>query len=63
MAANDDDWIANVLSYARYQFGNTAKNKNAPSPVVTSKEVKALRKINAARNKAWTLDELKNIKE
>ena len=63
MAANDDDWIANVLSYARYQFGNTAKNKNAPSPVVTSKEVKALRKINAARNKVWTLDELKNIKE
>ena len=63
MAANDDDWIANVLSYARYQFGNTGKNKNVSSPVVTSKEVKALRKKVADRNKAWTLDELKNIKE
>jgi len=63
MEANNDRWIANVLSYARYQFGNIPKNNSSMSPIVTSKEVKDMRTKVAGRNKAWTLDELKTVKD
>ena len=63
MAANSNGWIANVLSYARYQFGDNPKNKKSPSPIVTSGEVNKIRKENTGRNKAWTLEELKNLKQ
>ena len=62
MADNSNGWIANVLSYARYQFGNMPKDKKS-SPIVTSNEVKEIRKEVEGRNTPWTLDELKSVKE
>ena len=62
MAANSDRWIARVLSYARYEFGNNHGNKNVLSPIVTADEVKKIREENKSRNKAWTLEELNNKK-
>ncbi|MDQ2863484.1 MAG: cytochrome C, partial [Bacteroidota bacterium] len=61
MADNGNGWIANVLSYARYQFGDNPKDKKL-SPIVTSKEVEAIRKELAGRKTPWTLDELKSVK-
>ena len=52
MGANDDEWLASVLSYIRYEFGN---NQN---PGVRPADVKAVREQTAGRQKAWTLDEL-----
>ena len=63
LASNNNGWIANVLTYARYEFGgNRAKNK-LDSPQVLSKEVGKIRKDMEARNAAWTLDELKKVKD
>jgi glucose/arabinose dehydrogenase/mono/diheme cytochrome c family protein len=62
MAANSDRWIARVLSYARYEFGNNHGDKGVLSPIVTADEVKKIREENKSRNKAWTLEELKNKK-
>ena len=61
MADNGNGWIANVLTYARYQFGDKPNDKTL-SPIVTSKEVEKIRKELAGRNKPWTLDELKSVK-
>jgi mono/diheme cytochrome c family protein len=61
MAENSNRWIADVLSYARYQFGNMPRDKKS-SPIVTSKEVGEVKKQLAGRNTPWTLDELKSIK-
>lgn len=58
MADNSDRWIASVLSYARYEFGNNPRGKRRVSPVVKPEEIKKMREINAGRNKAWTLKEL-----
>ncbi|WP_148562483.1 hypothetical protein [Spirosoma radiotolerans] len=52
MGASDDEWIASVLSYIRYEF------VPSPRPSVRSDEVKAIRKQTAGHEKAWTLDEL-----
>ncbi|GAB3776483.1 hypothetical protein GCM10028818_22140 [Spirosoma horti] len=52
MGANDDEWIASVLSYIRSEF------VPSPSPAVRPDDVKAVRKQTARRKKAWTLDEL-----
>lgn len=52
MGANDDEWIASVLSYIRYEF------VPSPSSAVRPDDVKAVRKQTAGREKAWTLDEL-----
>jgi mono/diheme cytochrome c family protein len=63
LSANGNGWIANVLSYARYEFGgNKAKNK-LDSPQVLSKEVFYVRKDVGTRNTPWTIDELTQIKE
>jgi hypothetical protein len=63
LASNNNGWVANVLSYARYEFGgNRAKNK-LDSPQVLAKEVAKIRKDMEARNNAWTLDELKKVKD
>jgi glucose/arabinose dehydrogenase/mono/diheme cytochrome c family protein len=59
MAANSDGWIANVLSYARYEFGNRGDGKKNTSPVVKRLEIRKIREEIKGRNKAWTLDELK----
>jgi len=62
MAANGDGWIADVLSYARYQFGNKASGKKSISPIVKRSEVKKMREEMKGRSKPWTLEELKKIK-
>jgi mono/diheme cytochrome c family protein len=62
MAANGDGWITEVLSYARYEFGNKATGKTDLSPVVKRSEVKKIREEMKGRDKPWTLEELKKIK-
>jgi len=62
MAANSDGWIADVLSYARYEFGKNSPNKKNGSPVVKRDEIKKMREEMKGRDKPWTLEELKRIK-
>ncbi len=62
MAANSDRWIASVLSYTRYEFGNIHGDKGTLSPIVKQDEVKKIREENKSRNKPWTLSELENKK-
>ncbi len=62
MAANRDGWIADVLTYARYEFGKNPSNKKNISPVVKRDEVKKIREEMKGRDKPWTLEELKKIK-
>jgi mono/diheme cytochrome c family protein/glucose/arabinose dehydrogenase len=50
MKDNDDEWIASVLSYVRYEFTN--------SPPVRPTDVKTIREQTVSRDKAYTLDEL-----
>jgi mono/diheme cytochrome c family protein len=57
MAANSDEWIAQVASYVRYEFGG---NTRGVSPVVTMQEVKKMREETAGRENAWTIPELEN---
>ncbi len=62
MAGNSNNWIASVLSYTRYEFGNIHAGIGALSPIVTPGEVDKIRQENKTRNKPWTLEELKNKK-
>ena len=62
MSANNDKWIASVLSYARYEFGDYKEGKGHSSPIVKAEEIKKIREENTGRNKAWTLKELRNKK-
>ncbi len=62
MGSNSNGWIANVLSYARYQFGDYKKGKKGDSLIVKSDDVKTLRDEAKSRNKPWTLDELNKLK-
>lgn len=54
MAANDDEWIASVLTYVRYRFGNN-------SSTVWPDNVEEVRKETANRNSYWTLGELEAL--
>ncbi len=59
MSHNSDEWIASVVSYIRYEFGQPVRKGGAPlSPVVRPGEIKAIREQDAARNEAWTIAEL-----
>ncbi len=61
LGANSDDWVASVVNYVRYEFGNVNSRRRATdtiSPFVTPAEVKLLRAKTASRTKPWTLDEL-----
>ena len=51
MKANDDEWIASVLSYVRNDLGNKAT-------VVYPDDIKKVRKETANREKFWTVEEL-----
>ncbi len=62
MADNSDRWIASVLSYTRYEFGNIHGNNETSSPIVKQDEVKKIREENKDRKKPWTLAELRNKK-
>ena len=51
MGASDDRWLADVASFIRNAFGNTA-------PVVTEADVARTRRATAGRERMWTADEL-----
>ena len=51
MRAGTDRWIADVASYIRNGFGNSA-------PIVSEAEVARVRKETAARETMWTVEEL-----
>jgi mono/diheme cytochrome c family protein len=55
MEANDDEWIAAVLSYVRFTFGDDAS-------VVRDDHVKDVREKTKGRKKYWTLRELEQLK-
>lgn len=55
-AANNDEWVANVLSYLRFNF----KPDNTDDlTFISADEVKAIRETTSARKTYWTLEELK----
>ena len=63
LGANSDEWVASVVNYVRYEFGNVNPRRRATdtiAPFVTPAEVKLLREKNASRTKPWTWDELEN---
>lgn len=51
MGTQNDQWIANIASYVRNSFGNTAS-------FITPADVARVRTANAARKTPWTLPEL-----
>jgi glucose/arabinose dehydrogenase/mono/diheme cytochrome c family protein len=56
MEANDDEWIASVLSYVRYSFGDDAST-------VRDDHVKDVRDETVGRKKYWTLHELEKLEK
>ncbi|HEY5916749.1 MAG TPA: c-type cytochrome, partial [Chryseolinea sp.] len=56
MEANDDEWIASVLSYVRYSFGDDAST-------VRDDHVKDVRDNTIGRKKYWTLSELESLEK
>ena len=56
METNDDEWIASVLSYVRYAFGDDAST-------VRDDHVKEVRDMTSGRKKYWTLSELEELNE
>ncbi len=64
LAANPDDWVAAVVNYVRYEFGNVVRRPRRPtdtiSPFISTPEVAAIRKQYASRTATWTLAELEN---
>jgi mono/diheme cytochrome c family protein len=51
MGAQTDEWIANIASYVRNQFGNSA-------PFITADQVGRMRAATASRKSMWTPAEL-----
>ena len=51
MGANNDDWIASVVSYVRRTFGNSAG-------LISAADVAWVRSSTAGRNKPWPISEL-----
>jgi cytochrome c551/c552 len=62
LGANSDEWVASVVNYIRYEFGNAGRRFRRPtdtvSPFVSVVEVAAIRKQNESRVDLWTLQEL-----
>jgi glucose/arabinose dehydrogenase/mono/diheme cytochrome c family protein len=56
MEANDDEWIASVLSYVRFRFGDDAST-------IRDDHVKAVRDENNGRKKYWTIAELEKLEK
>ncbi len=56
MEANDDEWIASVLSYVRYSFGDDAST-------VRDDHVKDVRDKTNGRKKYWTISELEKLEK
>ena len=62
LGANSDEWVASVVNYIRYEFGNAGRRFRRPtdtiSPFVSVAEVAEIRKQNESRINLWTLQEL-----
>ena len=61
---NSDQWIAAVLSYARFEFGGPAfrNQRNAVNPAfITAEDVKKVREATASRTQPWTVAELEAL--
>jgi mono/diheme cytochrome c family protein/glucose/arabinose dehydrogenase len=62
LGANSDEWVASVVNYVRYEFGNVSRRFRRPgdttSPFVSIPEVAMVRKQYATRTALWTLEEL-----
>lgn len=56
MEANNDEWIASVASYVRYEFGG--RRRRGVSPAVSPDDVKRIRAEERGRKRPWTLREL-----
>jgi mono/diheme cytochrome c family protein len=67
MESNNDEWIASVLSYVRYNLGVPEKYAGSIPPqyqqqiLVRPEEVKKVRTVTAGRNKPWTMEELQKV--
>ena len=59
MGANSNDWLAEVLSYTRFEFGRGPRN--GPSPFITPLEVSIVRTESGNRIPSWTLLELEKL--
>jgi mono/diheme cytochrome c family protein len=57
MGANNDRWVASVLSYVRYEMSGN-KNKSTGQFMVQPEEVRKIRQLDSARTQPWTLAEL-----
>ena len=64
LGANSDEWVASVVNYIRYEFGNAGRRfrraGDTISPFVLPADVAIIRAQNAARSIPWTLAELEN---
>jgi cytochrome c551/c552 len=64
LGANSDEWVASVVNYVRYEFGNAGRRFRRPtdtiSPYASSKEVASIRAQYASRTNPWTIAELEN---
>lgn len=64
LGANTDEWVASVVNYVRYEFGNAGRRFRRPgdtiSPFVSSAEVARIRTATGSRTAPWTLEELEN---
>ncbi|AXY78574.1 cytochrome C [Paraflavitalea soli] len=62
LGANSDEWVASVVNYIRYEFGNAGRRFRRPgdtlSPFISIPEVTMVRNQYAARTALWTLEEL-----
>jgi mono/diheme cytochrome c family protein/glucose/arabinose dehydrogenase len=62
LGENSDDWVASVVNYVRYEFGNVTRRFRRPgdttSPYITPAEVAAIRAQHKSRTALWTLAEL-----
>ena len=65
MKDNNDEWIASVLSFVRFEFvGSTVKADNGKqSAVIKPADVKALRAQHANVTEAWTIEELEKLSD
>lgn len=58
MQANSDEWIASVVSYIRYEFGDNSRGRSGLPSAIKVEDVKNIRQEDLGRNKPWTLAEL-----
>jgi glucose/arabinose dehydrogenase len=61
MGANSDQWLAEVLTFARFEFGRAPRT--GPSPFITPEEVAKVRSESGNRTRSWTVEELEKLEK